>query len=161
VILIPEIPYHTDKVCAFLENRMKHGAGFAIIAVAEGARAIGGNMTVARLDPTSADPVKLGGIGERVAHEIGQRVDCDVRTTVLGHVVRGGPPVPADRILATQFGHQAVEMLLNGASGRMVVMRDGKIDDVDILMTVNKQRLVPLGSPIIAMARAVRTCFGD
>jgi 6-phosphofructokinase 1 len=163
VILIPEIPYDIAKVCAFLESRMHRGsgAGFAIMVVAEGAKPIGGAMTVARVDPTSADPIKLGGVGERVAYEIGKRIDCDVRTTVLGHVVRGGPPIPADRILATQFGHQAVEMLLNGATGRMVVMRAGKIDDVDILMTVNKQRLVPLASPIIAMARAVRTCFGD
>jgi len=52
-------------------------------------------------------------------------------------------------------------MLLAGADGRMVVRRDGKIDDVSILHTANKQRLVPPGSAIIAMARAVRTCFGD
>ncbi len=163
VILIPEIPYDMGKLCGYLESRMKRGAGpgFAIIVVAEGAKPVGGAMTVARLDPTSPDPVKLGGVGERVAYEIGQRIQCDVRTTVLGHVVRGGPPSPPDRILATQFGHQAVEMLLNGASGRMVVMREGKIDDIDILFAANKQRLVPLGSPIIAMARAVRTSFGD
>ena len=162
VILIPEIPYDTAKISAYLESRMQRGsAGFAIIVVAEGAKPLGGKATVARLDPTSADPVKLGGVGERVAHEIGQRLGCDVRTTVLGHVIRGGPPIPADRVLAMQFGHQAVEMLLAGADGRMVVRRDGKIDDVSILHTANKQRLVPPGSPIIAMARAVRTCFGD
>jgi phosphofructokinase-like protein len=163
VILIPEIPYDIAKVCAYLESRMKRGsgAGFAIIVVAEGARPVGGTMTVARLDPTSPDPIKLGGVGERIAHEIGQRLECDVRTTVLGHVVRGGPPVPEDRVLATQFGHQAIEMLRNGATGRMVVMRDGRIDDIDLLAAANKQRLVPIGSPLIAAARAVRTCFGD
>ena len=80
---------------------------------------------------------------------------------MLGHVVRGGPPIPADRILATQFGYQAIEMLLAGGAGRMVVMRNGTIDDVDILHAAHKQRLVPLSSPIISMARAVRTCFGD
>lgn len=163
VILIPEIPFEIAKVVEYLEQRLQRGrgAGFAIIVVAEGARPAGGKMTVARMDPTSPDPVKLGGVGERVAHEIGQRMHADIRTTVLGHVVRGGPPIPADRILATQFGHQAMQMLMNGASGRMVVMREGRLDDVEILATANKQRLVPLGSPIIAAAKAVRTCFGD
>lgn len=162
VILIPEIPYDIEKVCEILAKRIQRGAaGFAIIAVAEGAKPIDGEATVAMVDPTSPDPIRLGGVGERIAQQIRQRTGADVRTTVLGHVIRGGPPIPADRILATQFGHQAIEMLLAGADGRMVVMRDGRIDDVSILHAANKQRLVPLGSPIIAMARAVRTCFGD
>ncbi len=162
VILIPEIPYDMNKVCDYLNQRMRPGAaGFAIVAVAEGAKPAGGEPTIARIDPTSPDPIRLGGVGERVAHQIGEAIKCDVRTTVLGHVIRGGPPIPADRILATQFGHQAIEMLLAGGAGRMVVMRDGRIDDVSILHAAHKQRLVPLGSPIIAMARAVRTCFGD
>jgi phosphofructokinase-like protein len=161
VILIPEIPYDIEKVCAFIDERMHKGTGFAIVVAAEGAKPRGGEQTVAHVDPTRPEPVRLGGIGERVAQEITQRTGCDVRTTVLGHVVRGGPPIPADRVLATQFGWQAIEMLMVRAYGRMVVMRDGKLDDASIVQVANRQRMVPLSSPIIGMARAVKTSFGD
>jgi 6-phosphofructokinase 1 len=161
VILIPEIPYDMSKVCAFIDQRMKHGTQFAIVVVAEGAKAAGGQQVIARHDPTSPDPVRFGGIGERVAAEIAQRTGCDTRTTVLGHVVRGGPPIPADRVIASQFGWHAIQTLMAGRAGRMVVRRDGRIGDTDMRDAAHKQRLVPVDSPIIAMCRSVRTCFGD
>ena len=65
------------------------------------------------------------------------------RTTVLGHVVRGGPPVASDRVLATQFGFQAMQLLMRGAFGRMVVSHKGELSDIDLLWAANKQRLVP------------------
>jgi 6-phosphofructokinase 1 len=116
---------------------------------------------VARVDPTSPDPVRLGGIGERVSNEIAKRTGCDCRTTVLGHVVRGGTPVATDRVLAMRFGHQAIETLLSGGAGRMIVAQEGRLHDVDLLEIADRQRLVPTSAPLIAMARAVGTCFGD
>jgi 6-phosphofructokinase 1 len=85
----------------------------------------------------------------------------DTRTTVLGHVVRGGTPVAADRVLASQFGHHAIELLMGGGAGRMVVMRRGELSGIDLLEATNQQRLVPRNHPLIAAARAVRTNFGD
>ena len=161
VILIPEIPFDMAKVGAFIGERMTHGTKFAIVVVAEGAKFKGGEQIVARLDPTSPDPVRLGGIGERVAAEIARQTGCDTRTTVLGHVVRGGAPIPADRVIASQFGWRAVEVLMSGRHGRMVVRTAGNIDDIDMRGAAHRQRLVPVDSPIIAMCRAVRTCFGD
>ncbi len=160
VILIPEIPFDIDIVCRFVESRMNRNRGFSIVVVAEGAKPAGGEAVVAKVDPTSPDPIRLGGIGERVARQIGERTGIETRTTVLGHVVRGGPPVPSDRVLASQFGHHAMELLMQGATGRMVVMRDGQLSDVDILHTANRQRLVPLDYSLIKVAKAVRTSFG-
>jgi 6-phosphofructokinase 1 len=161
VILLPEIKYDMDSICNFVQSRMHRGRGFSIVACSEGACPKGGDKIVARHDPTSPDPVKLGGIGERVAAEIEQRTGIETRTTVLGHVQRGGPPVAADRVLATQFGFHALELLMQGAENRLVVMRNGAITDCDLTEAADRQRLVPPDHPLIEVARAVRTCFGD
>lgn len=161
VILIPEIPFDIDKVCAFVQSRMTGRRGFSIIACAEGAAAADGQQVVARRDETSPDPVRLGGIGEQVAAQIMERTKIETRTTVLGHVLRGGPPITADRVLASRFGYRALKLLMEGARGRMVVMQKGALADVDITFAANKQRLVPEDHPLIRVARAVRTCFGD
>lgn len=160
-ILIPEIPFEIDTICEFVESRTTERRGFSIIACAEGAKAKGGEQVVARRDPTSADPVRLGGIGEQVASEIMQRTGIETRTTVLGHVVRGGGPIAADRVLASRFGFRALKMLVGGATGRMVVLDGVRLSDVDLLHAANKQRLVPVDHPLIDVARAVRTSFGD
>ncbi len=161
VILIPEIPFDPDAVCRFVDSRRSRGRGFSIVCCAEGARMTGRTQVVGRVDDTSPDPVRLGGIGGVVASEIEDRTGIETRTTVLGHVQRGGPPVAADRVLATRFGHAAIERLMEGARHRMIVMRDGAITDIDLLEVANRQRLVPLDHEMVRMARAVRTCFGD
>ncbi len=161
VILIPEIPFDIDLICDFVQSRTHRGRGFSIVACSEGAVPVGGAQVVNRYDKTSADPVRLGGVGEIVARQIEERTGIETRTTVLGHVQRGGPPVAADRVLATQFGFHALELLVAKARNRMVVMRNGGITDVDLLHAVDKQRLVPLDHPLIDIARSVRTSFGD
>ena len=161
VILLPEIPYDIDAVCRFVESRRDRGRGFSIVCCAEGASAAGGERSVGRVDDTSPDPIRLGGIGSRVADAIEHRTGIETRTTVLGHIQRGGPPVAADRVLATRFGHAAIELLTAGARDRMVVMRNGAITDIDIREVAGRQRLVPPDHELVRMARAVRTCFGD
>lgn len=161
VILVPEIPFDIQSVCRFVQARMDRSRGFSIVCCAEGAHPIGGDQVVAVHDPTRPEPVRLGGIGEQVADQIATLTDIETRTTVLGHVIRGGPPVSADRILATHFGYHAMNLLMNGASNRMVVMRDGKLGDEDLMTAASGQQLIPLDHPLIAAARAVRTSFGD
>jgi 6-phosphofructokinase 1 len=139
----------------------KGGPGFAIVAVAEGAKPTGGEQVVARVDPTSPDPIRLGGIGQLIAAEIEQRTGVESRTTVLGHVQRGGPPIAADRILATHFGFHAISTLMAGRRGRMVVRQNNVYTDVDLLHSAGKQRLVRSDFPLITAARAIGTCFGD
>ncbi|MFK7959989.1 MAG: 6-phosphofructokinase [Phycisphaerales bacterium] len=161
VILLPEIPYDIQAVCDFCMSRTDRGRGFSIVCCAEGARPIDGDVSVKRVDPTSPDPIRLGGISRIVAGEIEERTGLETRTTVLGHVQRGGPPVAADRVLATQFGYAAIERLMAGARARMIVMQNGEITDMDLREVANRQRLVPPDHRLVTMARSVRTCFGD
>jgi len=161
VILIPEIPFDYDAICEYIDGRMDGGPGFAIVVVAEGAHPVAGSRVVARHDPTSPDPVRLGGIAHAVTAEIMARTDADVRTTSLGHVIRGGMPIAADRILATHFGFHAMSILMEGKSGRLVVREGNVFGDIDLLASAGKQRLVPADHPLIAAAHAIGTSFGD
>ena len=161
IILLPELPYDIGKVCAKVVDRSKHGKRFSMICISEGARPIGGDVVVDRRDPTSADPIRLGGVGKVVADQIEQRTGIETRTTVLGHVQRGGTPVPADRLLATEFGHAAISALMAGKQNRMVVMKGRTVQDIDILDVADRQRLVPLDHPFILSARDMDTSFGD
>ncbi len=161
VILIPEIPYDLGKVCEFVEERSRWGKRFSLICIAEGAKSVGGEQVVAKIDPTSPDPVRLGGIAEILADDIERVSNIETRAVILGHVIRGGTPISADRVLATQFGHHAIEVLMNGESNRLVVCQDMKITDIDIRKAANKQRMIPADHPLIRAARAVGTCFGD
>ncbi len=161
VILLPEIPFEVDVLADFVNARMRNGPGFAIVVVAEGAKPAGGAQVVARNDPTSHDPIRLGGIGAYVAKQLEDRTTAEVRTTVLGHIQRGGTPIAADRILATNFGYWAIETLMRGGVGRMVVRESNRFHDVDLLHSAGKQRLVPPDHTLIVAARAIGTCFGD
>jgi 6-phosphofructokinase len=161
VILIPEIPFEPDVVCDYIAARMRSGPNFAIVVVAEGAMPLGGKQVVARLDPTSPDPIRLGGIGHVVAKMVEARTGAETRTTVLGHTQRGGTPIAADRILGTHFGYVAIETLMKGGVGRMVVRENNQFKDVDLLHSAGKQRLVPTDHSLIVAARAIGTSFGD
>ena len=161
VILIPELPFDIRKVADDIDRRMKSGPGFAIVVVAEGARPRSGQQVVSRVDPTSPDPIRLGGIGNHVAQEIEDLCNVETRTTVLGHTQRGGSPSSADRILATNFGFHAAAALAAGRKNRMIVRVNNIYSDVDLFTAVGKQRLIPTGHPLIAAARALGTSFGD
>jgi phosphofructokinase-like protein len=161
VILIPEIPYDLEKVCEFVVGRSKRGKRFSIICVSEGARPRDGDQVVKFIDPTSPDPIHLGGIGQKVASDIEATTGIETRTVILGHVQRGGTPVAADRVLATEFGGAAVELLMAGQRGRLVVMRGGVVTHIPLEDAAGKQRLIPLDLPLLRAARSVGTCFGD
>ncbi len=161
VILIPEIEFDLDVVCHSCVKRSQHGKRFTIVAVSEGARPKGGEQIVERVDESSPDPIRLGGIAKWLAGEIEDRTEIESRYVVLGHVQRGGTPSPGDRVLATQFGHHAMELLKQGKTNRLVVMQGGNLGDVEITSAAGRQRLVPADHPLIAAARSVYTCFGD
>ena len=94
VILIPEIPYDLEKVAAYTEYRRSIGRDYTVVCISEGAAPKGGQQAVQRLDPTSPDPVKLGGIARQLAHNLQAMTGQESRATVLGHVQRGGSPDP-------------------------------------------------------------------
>ncbi len=116
---------------------------------------------VDRIDPTSPDPIRLGGIGQKVASDIEAATDIETRTIKLGHMQRGGTPVAADRVLATEFGGTAVELLMKGIHNRLVVMKGRTVTDIPLEEAAGKQRLIPVDHPLVRAARNVGTCFGD
>jgi 6-phosphofructokinase 1 len=161
VILIPEIPYDIDVICEYVANRSRHGKRFSIICVSEGARPRGGQQTINRVDLTSPDPVRLGGIGQKLAEEVEEKTEIETRTVKLGHVQRGGTPVPTDRVLATEFGYKAIELLSAGERSRLVVMKGRTVMHIPLEDAEGKQRLVPVDHPLVLAARNIGTCFGD
>ncbi len=161
VILIPEIPYDIDKVCEYCVRRSQHGKAFTIIAVAEGAKPIGGEMVIQKIVADSPDPIRLGGISTILSDQISERTQLECRATILGHVQRGGTPVAYDRILGTRFGHEAIGLVRERKFNQMVVMQRGEFTHVPIKDVANKQRLVTLDDPLIRACRSLGVAFGD
>lgn len=161
VILIPEIPYDIESVAQTCVERSKRHKRFTLVAVSEGARPVGGKQTVGRMVEESADPVRLGGIGNVLANQITDCCGLESRATVLGHVQRGGTPVAYDRVLASQFGHAAISMVALFEWNKVAVMRGGTVDMVPIAEVANKQRLMEVDDPYIALARSLGVSMGD
>jgi 6-phosphofructokinase 1 len=161
IILIPEIPYDLDKVVHDIRERVRRGKRFSILVVAEGAKPVGGEMVVKKLVEGSFEPIRLGGIGVKLADEIEELTGIESRAIVLGHIQRGGSPTAFDRILATRFGDKAVHLMLNGENGVMVSLKGGTLTSVPLEKAVGKLKLVPLDSPLIASARSLGVSFGD
>jgi ATP-dependent phosphofructokinase / diphosphate-dependent phosphofructokinase len=161
IILLPEIPFNLQKLADKCLQRNKVGKRFTIVAAGEGAKPESGQQFVDRVDKTSPDPIRLGGVSKYVAEQIEKLTGLESRSIVLGHVQRGGTPSPADRILATRFGHHAFELLMKGRFGRLVVQQGGKIDSTAIADVADKVRTVPLDHPTLLTARAIGTCMGD
>lgn len=160
VILIPEIPYALESVCAVVRQRYTSGRRFSIIVVAEGAHEQAGEA-VTSASSSKAHPTRLGGIGNLLAAQIEEKTAIESRATILGHLQRGGTPTYADRVLATRFGHYAATLAAAGKFGQVVVLRDHQITSANLLEIANRPRVVSADSPLLAAARAVGTSFGE
>jgi phosphofructokinase-like protein len=161
IILIPEIPYNTDTICDAIKQRKYYGRYFSILVVGEGAKPKGGEIVVKKRVEGSPEPIRLGGISHKVANDIEDKIQVETRVTILGHLLRGGVPSPADRLLATRFGIAAAEQLVKRNFGQMVALRENEIVTVPIQDVAGKTRTVPLDSPYLSMARSVGTCLGE
>nr|WSZ95600.1 6-phosphofructokinase [Streptomyces sp. NBC_00857] len=130
-ILIPEQRFDVDQVCAWVTSRFK--ASYApIVVIAEGAMPKDGDLVLKDGTLDSFGHVRLSGIGEWLAKEIEKRTGKEARTTVLGHVQRGGTPSAFDRWLATRFGLHAIDAVRDGDYGKMVALRGTDIVRVPI-----------------------------
>jgi len=158
-ILIPEIPYDIGKVAAHLKRKTEGRRSYAIVVAAEGAKPIGGDVTVKAREAGRAE--RLGGIGERVAEQLQELTGMESRAVVLGHLLRGGSPTSMDRNLGLMFGAAAVRALAEGQSGVMVALNPPRIDYVPLKQAVAKMKTVPPNSNGIITARALEISFGD
>jgi len=162
VCLIPEIPYSIDKIMEALDRRIDSGKGFANIVIAEGATPIQGEMCYSESDEPGAMKIRLGGAGLRLSQELKQAgCSIDIRETILGHLQRGGSPNAFDRILASQFGVKAFELVLEQKWGHMVAYRHPNIVAVPIKEAIQQYNLVNVNSDLVHTARGLGISLGD
>ena len=159
VILIPEIPFDLERVVEHIRLREVEGRKSSIVVVAEGAHAIGGDVSV--LGKAVGQQAKLGGIGEKLANELGPRCGKETRSVVLGHLLRGGSPTSFDRLMALRFGAAAVRALEQGQSAVMVALGTSGVAYVPLSEVVRRMKLVQMTSDTIETARDLGICFGD
>ena len=154
VCLIPELDYDIDRVVAAFHKRHGRGVSYSLVVCAEGARPKGGDYAVEQKgDATKQD--KLGGAAQRLADAIEARCDYEVRTTVLGHIQRGGSPCAFDRELATRFGVKAVDLIASGQFGHVAALEHGHLVAKPIERAVKKLKLVDPQGELVKAARAV------
>ena len=142
-ILIPEVPFDYEDLCAKLKKRHRQKS-FSIVVVAEGAAPGEGEPIVQSDRKDAFGHVILGGVGRIVADEIEVRTGIETRLTVLGHIQRGGSPTAYDRILATRFGVRAVDAVHKGDFGKMVALRSEKIITIKLEEAVLKNKKVDM-----------------
>ncbi|WP_073337074.1 6-phosphofructokinase [Clostridium grantii] len=162
VILIPEIPYDINKIVDKVREREEEGKLFSIIVVAEGAKPLGGNVVVNKVVKDSPDPIRLGGIGNKLAYDLEQLIkNHEIRCTVLGHIQRGGMTSTFDRILSTRYGVEAVEMINNNKFGNMVCLTGRKMSYEHLENVIGATKVVNPNGEIVEAAKAIGICFGD
>jgi len=144
VVLVPERPFDIEEVCARITRRHQRGRFASIVVVAEGALPIEDTLAVADGEVDRFGHVRLGGIGQLVAHEIGQRTGFETRPVLLGHVQRGGTPTAYDRVLSTRFGVAAIDAVHRGAWGMMVALHADRIVETPLSEVVGRTRPVDL-----------------
>ncbi len=161
IILIPEIPFTVDSVVGAIKDRRFQGRYYTLIVIAEGAKAQGGELHVAKVVKDSPDALRLGGVGAWLASELEARLETEVRVTVLGHLQRGGTPSAFDRILGTRYGVHAANCAAKGLRNVMVSLRGTQITEVPLAEAVEVLRRVDPESELVHVARSVGTRFGD
>src|SRR5690606_2993281 len=118
-------------------------------------------MVVCRRVEGSPDPVRLGGIGQRVATDLEKLTGNEARVTILGHLQRGGKPSAFDRILATRYGVAAVHLAAKGEFNRMVSLQGQTITSVPLDKEVTKLKRVPPAGELVQAARNTGIEFGN
>jgi 6-phosphofructokinase 1 len=178
VILIPEIPYHIDKIVEAIRGRSRHGTNFSIVAVAEGAMSVEDARAFAAAEgrkdkarnPHERNEAKLelaaleakhDGNTLRLARQLEELTHLESRLTILGYVQRGGTPSPADRLLATRLGSACADLVHEGVFGVMVAARGDGTEPVPLEKVAGKRKTVPPNHPWVETARKLGTCLGD
>lgn len=161
IILIPEIPYSIDKIKEEIENRTREGKSFSIIAVAEGALSVEESKLSKKEFKKARENMTHSSIAYRVAEEIEQATNHEVRVAVPGHIQRGGEPDSYDRVLCTRIGAYAADLIKHKQYGCMVGMKNGNPTPVPLNEVAGKTKSVPLDNQVIYAARKVGISFGD
>lgn len=160
-ILLPEIPYSINSIVKHINKRKEAGRSYSVIAVAEGAKSIEEkdlkNKQIKKRREKNGYPT----VGYALASQLDGKIDQEVRVSVLGYQQRGGAPSPYDRILSTEFGTAAVDLINAKDYGKIVVRENGIITSKPLSEIAGKLKTVPSDLPLIDHARKIDICFGD
>ncbi len=160
-ILIPEIEYDINKVADKLNQTFAKGnKDYAIVVVAEGAKPLGGEHVIDDVREDSPDPIRLGGIAKVVAKQLEKLTGHEARATILGHIQRGGTPTANDRILSTRYGSYAVELLMEGKFGNMVILDGNKMSYESLENVIGSNKAVDPNGELVTIAEATGVSFG-
>ncbi|MEM6967312.1 MAG: ATP-dependent 6-phosphofructokinase [Bacteroidota bacterium] len=162
ICLLPEIPFDLDVVMERINSRYQNGKGFVNIVIAEGARMKDGTVIGTTAKVIGDRHVKLGGVGNYLRASLEERgCTAQIRTTILGHIQRGGTPVAFDRILASAMGVKAFEMARDGEFGRMVAYKNNQLESVSLLEAISEYNYVNKAHYLINTARSLGISLGD
>jgi 6-phosphofructokinase 1 len=159
IILIPEIPFSIENVCAYIGQRHIFGKKFTIISLAEGVL-VPEQIRKDCIQRYGSIPNGIS-VGNLIGEAIARGSNKEVRVTVLGHTQRGGSPSPYDRILSTRFGVAAVDLIAQHGFLKMVALRGGKIEFVDIAEAIGKLKTVDPSGELVNTARSIGIHFGE
>lgn len=161
ICLIPEIPYDLKAVVERIKSRYNNGRGFVNIVIAEGAHAKEGSIT-STLGEEGRIAVRLGGVCYTLSQQLKDAgVEADIRETVLGHTQRGGTPIAFDRVIASIFGVKAMELVLEGKFGQLVVLQNNDFTSVPIKEAISAYNVVNPTGTLVQAAKGLGISFGD
>lgn len=159
-ILLPEIPYDINKVAKLVEKREKDGKRFSIIAVAEGALSTDEAAMKKKEFKESRAKMSYPSVSYKIAQELNEKTEHEIRVTVPGHFQRGGSPCAYDRVLCTRFGTAAAKLIKNEQYGFMTGLRDDQIIPVPLSDVAGKLKKVPDDCDIVQSAKEIGISFG-
>ncbi len=160
VILLPEIPYDINKVAEVVETRANLRKSFSIVAVAEGAMSQDEkNMKRKDREQARTDSV-YNSISHRIATQIEQMCGVETRTVVPGHIQRGGTPCAYDRVLSTEFGVHAAQLIRDDIYGVTVAVDGRKIIHNKLSDVAGVNKGVLIDGPMVRSAMDINVSFG-
>jgi 6-phosphofructokinase 1 len=140
--VISEVDFDMNKLIHYLvEDRKGNPSNYAIMTVSEGAKPLGGQMSLTG-EADAYGHKKLGGIGQFIGSEIEKQSGIGVMVQQLGYLMRGGAPDALDRMVATTYGYLAADLMIQKRSGRMVALRDGKYTTISASMITEGKKCV-------------------
>ncbi|NMA66411.1 MAG: 6-phosphofructokinase [Clostridiaceae bacterium] len=161
IILIPEIPYDIKLVARSILQRKNIGKNFSIICVAEGCKSKDNHLNINTDKIIKQDKQIINGAGSQIATELEKLTNLEVRVTVLGYLQRGGEPSPADRLLTTRLGVQAVKLIANDEYNKMTAVINHQTTAIDLEDVAGKVKYVPVDGELVTIARNMGVSFGD
>lgn len=161
IILIPEIPYDISSVMHALEKREKKGRAFSIIAVAEGAMSVEESKMKKKERQSLRAKQGQTTATQIIASQIQEQGSYETRVVISGHIVRGGSPSAYDRVLATQFGAYAADLISREIYGVTVAMNNNIVTHNKLSNIAGITKFVPPDSQMITVAKSMGISFGD